>query len=624
MSILAAKSRSLLRVEWPFGSRTRKLHAVESSSQPMPYLVAAGPEPSQSWQYPLPEEGVMRIGRFSGNELPVPWDTQISREHAVLKWKDGHVAIRCLDDAKNPIQFHGRSYKKLKVPIGEEFKIGRTLFKVIDSEHDSGIQRMLDDDDGLDGTQTQYALRVADRRVELVSKYSSTLWLSSTEQELAANIVGILAEVIPHADSVAVVECDDISSVEKLRPNVLHWEGRNKKAGLLLSRSMIRAALKRSKTILKIRNDGNNVSILNDETGGGTWMFCSPIKGEPQSDWCISVTGRFGTGTPLPPFLTTDDLNGDVNFTELISQLLEAVRKVRMLEDRFAGIRQFFSPSVMESVANSFHGKSLTPTENETAVLFCDLRGFSRIVEDSADDLQRLLKRVSKALGVMTQNIIGHDGVISDFQGDSALGFWGWPVPLAEGPLPACRAALSIQNVFQRANEGHRNELTGFRAGVGIACGRAIAGKIGSKDQSKVGVFGPVVNQGARLEHMTKLIGVPILIDEATAQCVAENMPASQGRCRRIGLLRPPGMNVAIWVSELLPPENKSGISNKNIVDFEAAVDAFVAGNWYEAGRKLDRLPEDDNATNFLKQYMAETNDQVPSDWDGIVTVASG
>jgi adenylate cyclase len=38
-----------------------------------------------------------------------------------------------------------------------------------------------------------------------------------------------------------------------------------------------------------------------------------------------------------------------------------------------------------------------------------------------------LLDRVSEALGVMTAGIIRYDGVIADFQGDAALGFWGWP-----------------------------------------------------------------------------------------------------------------------------------------------------------------------------------------------------
>ena len=39
---------------------------------------------------------------------------------------------------------------------------------------------------------------------------------------------------------------------------------------------------------------------------------------------------------------------------------------------------------------------------------------------------------------MMTQNIIRHDGVIADLQGGSVLGFWGWPLGLDEGALPAC------------------------------------------------------------------------------------------------------------------------------------------------------------------------------------------
>ena len=52
---------------------------------------------------------------------------------------------------------------------------------------------------------------------------------------------------------------------------------------------------------------------------------------------------------------------------------------------------------------------------------------------------------VKEALSVMANGILDADGTIADFQGDAALGFWGWPVALEEGPVPACRAALEIQ-----------------------------------------------------------------------------------------------------------------------------------------------------------------------------------
>jgi len=42
--------------------------------------------------------------------------------------------------------------------------------------------------------------------------------------------------------------------------------------------------------------------------------------------------------------------------------------------------------------------------------------------------------------------------------------------------------------------------MANFRIGIGIASGTAVAGKIGTIDQAKVSVFGPVVNLASRLE----------------------------------------------------------------------------------------------------------------------------
>ena len=40
---------------------------------------------------------------------------------------------------------------------------------------------------------------------------------------------------------------------------------------------------------------------------------------------------------------------------------------------------------------------------------------------------RKLWDSVSEALGIMTDAIVENDGVVGDFQGDAAMGFWGWP-----------------------------------------------------------------------------------------------------------------------------------------------------------------------------------------------------
>ena len=77
---------------------------------------------------------------------------------------------------------------------------------------------------------------------------------------------------------------------------------------------------------------------------------------------------------------------------------------------------------------------------------------------------------------------------------------------------------LAIRRDCLRAAQKPGNPLAGFACGIGIAHGRAIAGRLGTAEQFKVGVFGPVVNLAARLESMTKFFGVPILMDDVCAE----------------------------------------------------------------------------------------------------------
>ena len=123
--------------------------------------------------------------------------------------------------------------------------------------------------------------------------------------------------------------------------------------------------------------------------------------------------------------------------------------------------------------------------------MFCDLRGFSQRLENEAGDLIGLLERVSRALGVMTHHILENSGVTGDFQGDATLGFWGWPFPSPDAAVNACRAALGIRAAFAKAAATKNHPLADFEMGIGIAHGRAVAGKIGTAEQVKVTVFGP-------------------------------------------------------------------------------------------------------------------------------------
>ncbi len=318
------------------------------------------------------------------------------------------------------------------------------------------------------------------------------------------------------------------------------------------------------------------------------------------------------------------DLRDDVKFTELAAATLSSLREMARLQRQHAGLSQFFAPVVMEALATDDPEKVLAPREAEVAVLFCDLRGFSRTSERGAQDLTGLLERVSKALGVMTHQILDHGGVVGDFQGDAAMGFWGWPLAEPHAAQQAAMAALGIRAQFEAAARQPEHPLADFRVGIGIATGPAVAGKIGTADHVKVTVFGPVANLAARLESMTRLLNTSILLDAKTAAELRRTLPAELGRIRSVAIVRPYGLDSAVEVSELLPPEREHDeLSGQELLDYEAAVRAFVAGDWQQALELLKRVPSDDGGRRFLTKWMTEQGSTPPPSWDGVVPLES-
>lgn len=143
-------------------------------------------------------------------------------------------------------------------------------------------------------------------------------------------------------------------------------------------------------------------------------------------------------------------------------------------------------------------------------------------------------------------------------------------------------------------------------------------------EQSKVGAFGPVVNLGSRLEGIAKQLGVPIILDEATAEIVRTDLSPAEGRCRRVVRLRPQGMRTPVFASELLPPEGlQSPLTDQDLADYGRALEAFISGDWEQASGLLAGLPAEDGAARFLLAFMAEHHGRPPQDWDGTINLKS-
>jgi adenylate cyclase len=322
------------------------------------------------------------------------------------------------------------------------------------------------------------------------------------------------------------------------------------------------------------------------------------------------------------------NLQSDVRFAQLVGEVVSSADRMNRMEGQLSVLRQFLSPPILSALEETgFEGELntdlLTPKVCDVTVLFCDLRGFSHRAEEAADDLPGLLSRVNAALEVMSTVILYHGGVTGDFLGDAVLGFWGWPFGSDEAPLKACRAALSIRKAFAEVQQIEDHPLSDFRMGIGIAHGRAVAGKIGTSGRMSVTVFGPVVNLASRLEGMTKRLQVPILLDEATAALAREGLANDEGRVRQLATVLPYGMETPLTVSELVPPVGPlSPLTDRHLEIYEQGVEHFRAGRWKDAYDAFHQMPSSDQAQDFLLALIAQHGRSAPGNWRGVIELA--
>jgi adenylate cyclase len=206
--------------------------------------------------------------------------------------------------------------------------------------------------------------------------------------------------------------------------------------------------------------------------------------------------------------------------TGAVSNRLEEQRLRRTLE-------RYVAPSVAQEILNQPEDfTSLTVGQRfQAAVLFSDIRGFSRIsYQLGAEETVSLLNTY---LDVMVAAILEHRGTIDKFIGDAVMAEFG--APKSQGPehdaLGAVSAALAMRKVL--ATLRTTLEVQGLPPlfnGIGISYGELVVGNVGSVQRLEYTAIGDTVNVASRIEGLTKLIGTDILITQPCYDLVKDHI----------------------------------------------------------------------------------------------------
>ena len=587
-------------------------------------LIAQGSDATDRWRRTIYEDSDYELGRTAS--FAVPWDPQISRTHASLQLKQNRLHVQKAESARNPIFFQGQPQDSFQISPGENFVIGSTQF--IFSNEQINVTQDAPNPMTEQAYRAQYLRQIhyrdADKRITVLGQLPEIIATANSDSELFLQLANVLLAGIERASSVAIVS---IADEENQPVNVLHWDRRRlSQKDFQPSERLIRQAVVTEQSILHIwrPEEGSRAAYTMNEEGD--WAFATPVANSLACrNWAIYVAGEFTveSGTPEAE-IESNDFRDDIKFTELVASTLANLKRITLLEKNQASLGQFFSPVVMSAFSGRDPEEVLSPRESDVSILFSDLRGFSKTSEQFSDDLLGLLNRVSQALGVTTHHIFQEDGVIGDFHGDAAMGFWGWPIKQENFVLRACSAALGIRRELEVSSKHPEHPLHKFRMGIGIATGKAVAGKIGTVDQVKVTAFGPVVNLAARLETMTKQLHAPILLDETTADFIKEKVDRSIARIRKVARVKPFGMTKPLIVSELLPPVSEyPQLQDDHIAAYEESLDSLLEGDWEKAFEQLHHVPADDRVKDFLTVFIAQHNRVCPSNWEGVIPLLS-
>jgi adenylate cyclase len=154
--------------------------------------------------------------------------------------------------------------------------------------------------------------------------------------------------------------------------------------------------------------------------------------------------------------------------------------------------------------------------EQEIAVLFADLRGFTQFSEQRLPyDVVFLLNRYFRAMGEAVNAAGGH---LDKFIGDGVMALFGVDGKPELACTQALDAARRMGENLEALNMAFLADLkTPLRIGIGIHFGPAIVGEMGFGQTQTLTAIGDTVNTASRLETATKEFDCQLMISESVA-----------------------------------------------------------------------------------------------------------
>ena len=173
---------------------------------------------------------------------------------------------------------------------------------------------------------------------------------------------------------------------------------------------------------------------------------------------------------------------------------------------------RYVHPNVVQQLMQNPMAINLGGETKEISVIFADIRGFTRLSENSApEDVMNLLNRYLK---IMCEAVWEEEGTLTAFLGDALMAIFNAPLEQKNHALRAVRAAWKMRLAIMEYQRTQPQDIP-VSFGIGVNTGLATVGNLGSQGRMQnYTAIGDVVNVASRMQN-----GVSdnmVLINETT------------------------------------------------------------------------------------------------------------
>lgn len=300
---------------------------------------------------------------------------------------------------------------------------------------------------------------------------------------------------------------------------------------------------------------------------------------------------------------------------EYALERLEKVRTRRTLE-------RYVSKNLVKEVLENpdSYYSTLRGARVPVAILFSDLVGFTTLSEKA--DPEALVAQLNEYLSQMTSVVFSTGGTLDKFIGDAIMAVWGNVRSLgtAQDAKNCARAALGMRRELRELNQKWRDQgRMGLGMGIGINQGEVIVGNIGSQERMDPTVIGDSVNLASRLEGLTRIYGVDILVGASAAELVRDEF-----YLRSVARVQVKGKSQPVDVFTLIGARNEEVDPQllKWLESYEEGFDKFRTRDFIQAkilfSRFLEFYPDDLLAKMYLDRALEYEQAPPGEAWEAV------